>query len=121
MAPIGSPSSRMSPGSARGNPEIVFANVDFPAPFAPSRVTISPSSSVKLTFCRTRLRPYPTETDLSSRSGMALASQIGLDPAAVRFDVRRRSPGDHGAGIDDDDLTRHIHHQRRVVLHDQNR
>src|ERR1700680_4928983 len=98
---IGAPSSRMVPVSLRISPEIDFARVDLPAPLAPSKVTISPRSSVRLTFCKTRLCPYPTETDLSSRSGMVFASQIGLDHAAVLLNRRRCSLGDDGAGIDD--------------------
>src|ERR1700677_2739902 len=108
---IGSPSSRMVPASVRISPEIDFANVDLPAPLAPSRVTISPRSSVRLTFCKTRLRPYPTETALSSRSGIILASQIGLDHLLVVLDLRRCSARNDRAGIDDDNLIRHIHHQ----------
>src|ERR1700736_4329026 len=111
-ASIGSPSSRMVPVSFRISPEIDFARIDFPAPLAPSKVTISPRSSVRLTFCNTRVCPYPTETELSSRSGMVLASQIGLDHAAVRLNRRGRSLGNDGAGIDDDDAIGHIHHQR---------
>src|ERR1700732_5466276 len=113
---IGSPSRRMLPASGRRSPEIDLTKVDFPAPLAPNRVTISPRSSFRSTFCRTGLRPYPTETDLSSRSGMVLASQIGLDHLLVVLNCRRCSRGDDGAGIDDDDLVGDIHHQRHVVL-----
>src|SRR5579863_4692098 len=116
---IGSPPRRMVPPSLRSRPETDFASVDLPAPLAPSSVTISPRASVKLTFCNTRLRPYPTETDLSSRSGMVLASQIGLDDQFVLLNLRWRSPGNDGAGIDDHDLIGDGHHQRHVVFDDQ--
>src|SRR3984957_9005977 len=120
-ASIGSPSSRMVPVSVRRSPEIDFTNVDFPAPLAPNNVTISPRSSARSTLCKTRLCPYPTETDLSSRSGMVLASQIRLDHAAVLLNLARRSRGYDGARIHHDDMIGHIHHQRHIVLDDQNR
>src|SRR5579863_7039254 len=112
---IGSPPRRMVPPSLRSRPETDFASVDLPAPLAPRSATISPRSSVRLTFFNTRLRPYPTETDLSSRSGMVLGSQIGLDHPAVVLNLGRRSRGNDGAGIDDDDGIGHIHHQRHIV------
>ena len=43
------PSSRMRPERARGEPQIVFINVLFPAPLAPMSVTISPGFTVTLT------------------------------------------------------------------------
>ncbi len=42
IAEMTSPSSRISPDLGCRRPEIVFSVVDFPAPFAPIRVTISP-------------------------------------------------------------------------------
>src|SRR5712675_2115874 len=120
-ASIGSPSSTMFPLSVRRSPEIDFTNVDFPAPLAPNRVTISPRSSARSTSCKTRLCPYPTETDVSSRRGMVPASQIGLDHAAVLLNLTRRSRGNDGARIYHDHMIGHIHHQRHIVLDDQNR
>src|SRR6185312_14049992 len=118
-ASIGAPSRRIVPLSGRSSPETAFASVDFPAPLAPSKVTISPRSSVRSISSSTRWWPYPTATDLSSRSGMMLLSEIGFDHAAVALDLRRSAGGDNRAGIDHDDAVGDIHHQRHVVLHDQ--
>src|SRR3984957_11663684 len=117
--PIGWPSSKMEPLRGRSNPETALASVDLPAPFAPSNVTISPRSSVRLISSSTRWRPYPIATDVSSRSGMALFSEIGFDAAAVGLDFRRCAGRDERAGFDHDDAVSDVHHQRHVVLDDQ--
>ncbi len=43
------PSKVISPDVVRTSPRIVFSNVDFPAPFPPRMLTISPAATSKLT------------------------------------------------------------------------
>ncbi len=52
-----SPRNRMSPERGRNRPEMVFNVVDLPAPFAPIKVTISPSSTLKLIPCKAWMAP----------------------------------------------------------------
>jgi len=54
---IESPAKRISPWRAGSSPEIARRVVDLPAPFAPIRVTISPSATLRSTSFRTWTRP----------------------------------------------------------------
>ena len=50
----------MEPERERSRPERVLSVVDFPAPFAPMRATISPSFTSKETFLMAWMAPYHT-------------------------------------------------------------
>jgi hypothetical protein len=47
----------MDPDFGRDNPETVLSIVDFPAPFPPSRETISPEETERETSRRARTSP----------------------------------------------------------------
>ncbi len=51
------PSNAISPAVGRIRPEMVLSRVVLPAPLAPIRVTMRPSSTVRLTPCRTSISP----------------------------------------------------------------
>src|SRR5262245_44629984 len=74
------PANSMSPAEARSMPEITLTRVDFPAPFAPTTETISPSSTSNETPSSTRACPYCAEIELTLSK---LVSQIGLDHARI--------------------------------------
>ena len=54
---ISCPRNRILPDRARTSPEIARSVVDFPAPLAPMRVTISPSATSRETPCRASMSP----------------------------------------------------------------
>ena len=54
---IGFPSKKTVPDTGRTSPEIVRRVVDLPAPLAPSRATISPWSTARLTSRSARMGP----------------------------------------------------------------
>ena len=60
------PSKIIDPAPAFSRPEMVRSVVDFPAPLAPMRVTISPSStSIEMPF-KARTEPYDTSRSFIS-------------------------------------------------------
>src|SRR5689334_16116103 len=94
--------------------------VDFPAPFAPMRATISPSSTCRLIPCRAWMRPY-------SRVMLSISSSIGRYPQ-VRCDHLRVVPhlgggtlGDLLSELQDHQPVAHAHDQAHVVLDEQHR
>jgi hypothetical protein len=54
---IGVPFQRIAPARGRRRPEMVLSVVVLPAPFEPTRATISPSATVKEIPFKTSLRP----------------------------------------------------------------
>ncbi len=55
--PIARPSKRIEPALGGVRPEIARSVVDLPAPFVPIRVTISPSSTVRLIPASASIEP----------------------------------------------------------------
>src|SRR5690348_18431020 len=94
--------------------------VVLPAPFAPIRATISPSSTVRLMPCSAWMRPYSSVT-FSSSSSIGRLSQVRGDDRLVVPDLMRRTLGDLAAELQHHDAVGHAHHQAHVVLDEQNR
>src|SRR5512143_1820157 len=105
----------MDPERARRRPEMHFRVVDFPAPLAPSRVTISPRWIVRLTPFSARTWPYGATMDFSS-SKLFLFSQVGLDDLRILTDLQRCAFRDLLPVIENHDPVADIHHQLHVVL-----
>src|SRR5262245_28053721 len=51
----GAPAKRIAPSSADTLPPSTFIKVDFPAPFSPTRPTMRPKPTLKLTDFKTRM------------------------------------------------------------------
>src|SRR5438309_2692278 len=71
-------------------PVIAASSVDFPAPFGPSKATVSPLSTRRSTCCRAGARPYPAQT----RSSRSMASQVSLEHGWLVADLLRQPVGD---------------------------
>src|SRR5215472_3307594 len=74
---IAAPLKRIVPWKLRTIPEMVRLIVDFPAPFGPSTVTISPRCTAKSTPRRISTPPYPACTPVSESSGSGMRSSRG--------------------------------------------
>ncbi|CFW50931.1 Uncharacterised protein [Bordetella pertussis] len=59
---MGAPSSSIAPAVGCTRPTMALSVVLLPAPLAPSRVTMAPCGTVRLTDFRTVLPPYPAST-----------------------------------------------------------
>src|SRR5512136_2145003 len=105
----------MDPEVARRRPEMHLRVVDFPAPLAPRRVTISPRLIVRLTPFSACTWPYWATMDFSS-SKFFLFSQVGLDDLGVAADLQGGALGDLSAVIEDHDPVADPHHQLHVML-----
>src|SRR5919197_2400005 len=115
------PSSRMRP-VRRTMPLMARSVVVFPAPFAPSTVTIAPSPTSSVTPCSARMAPYCAWTSSSSSSAIGLCGpQIGLDHGAVALNVGGRPLGDLASEVEADDVVGHLHDEVHVVLDDEHR
>src|SRR5262245_44812864 len=75
---IRSPSKKTSPAVMLVSPRIVLSSVERPAPLAPTTLTHSPASTVRLMSNRTGSRPYPARIPLSSSIGILVTSLVGL-------------------------------------------
>src|SRR3954462_11394109 len=111
----------MRPLCGRSRPEMVASVVVLPAPLAPIRATISPSSISRLMPRRAWVPPRRTCTS-SSRSMRALSAtpEIGLDYGWISLDVVGRSGRQQAALVDHDQPLADSHHHLHVML-DQKR
>src|SRR5215471_15021383 len=73
------PSRRTRPAVGRTMPQMALRSVDFPAPLLPTRVTISPVSTRRLTWRRICTSPYPALSCSTSSTGplCLAASEVG--------------------------------------------
>src|SRR5579862_4287366 len=121
---------RMSPRRARITPEMVRLMVDFPAPFAPSTVTISPRCTSKSMPRRISVAPYPACRPLTASNGSGMPgsrlhpgrgsmTQVGFDDAWIGRDLGRRAPRDNATFGDDKDILGKAHHRLHHVLDHQ--
>src|SRR3954447_23649262 len=76
------PANRIRPAEIGRMPEMARMVVDLPAPFAPIRATISPSSTVSEMPCSAWIRPYRRLTS-SSSSNIVRYPQVGRDHLRV--------------------------------------
>src|SRR5262245_55426362 len=125
-----SPSSRISPSvgfsALASRPMTVKAITDLPEPDSPTRQTISPGSTVKLTFSTAWARSAPdgsaTVRLLTSRTGFAISdflAHLGIERVAqpVAHDVdRQHGQREEDAGIED--VVREHAEQRAALGHD---
>src|SRR5436190_2017347 len=94
--------------------------VDFPAPLAPMRATISPSLTSRLIPWRAWIRPY-SSVILSISSSIGRYPQVGGDHLRIVPDLGRRPFGDLPAELQYHDPVAHPHDQPHVVLDEQHR
>src|SRR5262245_14794776 len=92
---ISRPANRMEPAEARLSPDNVRSKVVFPAPFGPTMVTISPSSTFNETPLRTRIAPRWTTRSLISSIAVSRPANIGCRHGDDAFG---RGTGDFGRG-----------------------
>src|SRR5436305_15206542 len=89
--------------------ETFLSVVDFPAPFAPTSVTISPSSMVMSIPHSTCRSPYANSSFSMESSAVILPSEVGLDDLRVLDDLLRRPLGQLLAGVEHDDAVGQPH------------
>ena len=101
---MSSPSNRTLPAVCGVMRDKTLLSVDLPAPLLPSRATISPRPTSRLTPLRIWITPYPAQRSRTSSTGApalqprrGAVAQIGLDHARVGRDRRRRAVGDDAA------------------------
>src|SRR6476646_8685943 len=110
------PAKRMEPRVARSTPEIVRLSVDFPAPFEPSTVTISPAASPLTASSASDMRA----SRAGQTRGCAMA-EISLDDGRVAHHGLRRAFGDDAALRQHENLFGKPHHCLHHVLDHQYR
>src|SRR6266568_1076286 len=119
----GRPSKRISPPDGWRSPLMARRVVDFPAPFAPRMVTISPWFTVSEMPCSASTLPYFTRSPSSSRSGPGtldlLRAEVGFDDARVGLDRGRRALGDLLPVLQHHDVLAGAHDEAHVVLDEQ--
>src|SRR3989337_1346495 len=113
-----SPLNRTFPPEILTSPEIARKTVDFPAPFGPTRHTISPSWTDRLTPQRMSTPGMYPATTFSSAS-MVGAPQVGFQDNRVVLDLGRLPFADLLSVIENDDILAEIHHQAHIVLDHQ--
>ena len=101
------PSNVIVPVFGRNKPETVRSVVVLPAPFAPRSVTISPSSTSKLTPRKASMPPYATRMP-STCSSIAITSvrrrtKISLDDCWVPLYFGWSTRRDHATEVEYDD------------------
>src|SRR5689334_23231285 len=115
---MSSPLKVIVPWATGRSPEIARMVVDFPAPLAPIRATISPSPTVRLMPCRAWMRPYINVTSFSS-SSIGRHSQVRRDHSRVVPHLGGRPLSDLLAELQHHDPVGHTHDQAHVVLDEQ--
>src|SRR5262245_46078268 len=122
-----SPRNRISPEVAPTAPRIVLSSVDFPAPLAPTIVTISPASTRRSMSNRTWRWPYPARICCSSsidgllgggRQERGAAQVLGLD-LGIGGHLGRSAAGQHRSLVQDVDQVGVLEHGLHVVLDEQ--
>src|SRR5689334_4988786 len=116
---MSSPSKVIVPVDSGRMPEMTRIVVVLPAPFAPMRVTISPSSTVSEISESASMRPYCVETPVSSSSAIVGNPQVGRDHGGVVADLGRLAVGDLLPELQHHDAVGHPHDEPHVVLDEQ--
>src|SRR5688500_5114360 len=102
-------------------PDIARSVVDFPAPFDPMRVTISPSFTDRSMPFSAEIAPYPATRPATSRSGMAAVFQraraeVGLDDTRIFLDLGGCAFSDFAAVVEYRDAFANAHHDAHLVF-----
>src|SRR3989304_2229969 len=98
-------------------PDMVFRRVDFPAPLAPRRTTISALWTRISTSWIAKIFPYPEETpSMDSTSVTPLFAQVSLDNLRVILDLGGITFGNLLPEIQDRNNLRDSHHQLHIML-----
>src|SRR5215471_12774042 len=114
------PSKRTLPPVLRTVPEMARRVVVLPAPLAPSRATIVPSSTFSDTPCSALTEPYDAWTSVSSSSAIGLSPQVRVDDRLVLAHLARGALGDLLAEVQHHHPVGDAHDQVHVVLdHEQ--
>src|SRR5919109_1180995 len=120
-----SPATATSPSRAGTRPMIACSVVDFPAPFGPIRPTISPPATSSERFRTAGTAPYRTSRFRTERAGASLIvhdsrlAKVGSRDVEVAADLRRRALCERAALVEDDDSIADAHHERHVVVDQQ--
>src|SRR6266699_1490062 len=125
------PSYQTEPLAGRTEPMTVFMVVDLPDALPPNRQTISPRRISMLTSRRAGTGPYRTSTSCKRRTisaagaawlgGRCPSAEVGFDDSWIAVDLLGQAFGDLHAMVHNDDAIRDLHHQRHVVLDEEDR
>src|SRR5712691_4645526 len=125
------PSYQTEPLAGRTEPMTAFMVVDLPDALPPNRQTISPRRISMLTSRRAGTGPYRTSTSCKRRTtsaagaaglgGRCPSAEVGFDDSWIAVDLLGQAFGDLHAVVHNDDAIRDLHHQRHVVLDEEDR
>src|SRR3990172_575667 len=107
------------PPRERSRPEMVRRVVDLPAPLAPIRVTISPSSTLNETPCKAWIAPEYTFRFSTSSSMSGSFTQVSLDDTFVSLDFFGVSACDHLPEVHYGNVPANSHHNPHLMLDQQ--
>src|SRR5512134_1053974 len=117
-----SPRKRIDPAPGARTPAIVRISVVFPAPLAPMMPTIPPSGTSRVTSRNARIFPYHTSRPRTSSIVIpAVGAEVRLDHVGVFPDRRRGAFGELPPEVEHHEPVAHLHHQRHVVLDEEDR
>src|SRR5262249_13248493 len=115
------PSNSMAPRHGFRKPMAVFISVVLPMPFLPSSATASPLRTSSDTPNKIGVAPYPAWTSRMRNISVITAAEIRFDHARVAANGRGRALGDLLAEVQHGHAVRDTHHDRHVVLDQQQR
>src|SRR5207245_1593788 len=125
------PSYQTEPLAGRTEPRTAFMVVDLPDALPPNRQTISPRRISMLTSRRAGTGPYRTSTSCKRRTtsaagaaglgGRCPSAEVGFDDSWIAVDLLGQAFGDLHAVVHNDDAIRDLHHQRHVMLDEEDR
>src|SRR5512134_949960 len=119
---MSSPRKRIAPVRGERTPAIVRISVVFPAPFAPMMPTMAPSGTSMDTSRRARIFPYHVSRARTSSIPFPFrGTEVRLDHPGILPDGRRRPLGDLPSEIEHHEAVARFHHQRHVVLDEEDR
>src|SRR3990172_9609645 len=109
------------PARGRMIPDTARSVVDFPAPFEPMSVTISPSSTARSIPLTAVMAPYPAIRPATSRRAIARLfhrsrPQVCLNHARISLNLGRCSFCDLSAVVQHRDALAYAHHHSHLVF-----
>src|SRR3989304_1761421 len=115
---ISASSKMMRPADGFKRPEMALRVVVLPAPFAPIRVTSSPSSTRRESSRTAFTLPY-RQTRPSTRSTLRPLPQIGADDLGVALNLSRRPFGDDPPLVQHHHSVRDPHDHAHIMLDEE--